>query len=286
MHAAVVGTEAASNAAARAEVRAAPAATTKEKPAPGKEPMELLWFDARSVKRVRVYFKGLLADLSFSGAGPKHEIPTDDPDADLAREEILGVLTGEAAADPSVATTLLQEAVDEKGRFTPPLAVFEGELKILGSEVARLRAATSIASQYSSDKRLKELCELAAEVLGRAHPNAGSAATRTLLAIREHYYTQYKGQNALNLDAEIDRQILEDRAFDERTLFGGKHLRFAFGSGAGALPAYAAEGIRDALPLFDSMRVRMLAEINARQDRSESSSAALRVVALGRLLAL
>ena len=290
-HAAVVGTEAASNAAARAEARSIPSedsSAVRAMGAPSTEPIDLLWFDPRSVRRVRVYYKSLLADLSFDDVDERHEIPSDDPDLDKAREEMFGVLTREPVADPALASRLMSEAIDERGRFTPPLAVFESDFRVAFSDAARLRAAVATLSPLGpNDKRLKDLCDAANEQLGRPHPNAGGSASRLLASLREHYSAQYaKSPQALALDAEVDRQLLEERVFDERTLFGGKHLRCMFGGGASLVPAYVAEGVRDSLPLFDVFRARLLAEVHLRQDKGEPSSLSLRVVALARLLSL
>jgi hypothetical protein len=286
-----VGTEAASNAAVRAEARNVASndtSTVRATATPSSEPIDLLWFDPRSVRRVRVFYKSLLADLSFDDVDERHEVPSDDPDLDRAREELFGVLTREPVADPALASRLMAEAIDERGRFTPPLAVFESELRVAFSDAARLRAAVAtVAPLAANDKRLKELCDAGTEQLARSHPNAGGAASRLLASIRDHYATQYgKSPHAMGLDAEIDRQLLEERAFDERTLFGGKHLRCVFGGGASLIPAYIAEGVRDSLPLFDVFRARIVAEVHLRQDKGEASSLSLRVVALARLLAL
>ena len=67
-HAAVVGTEAASNAAVRAEarnLRTDDSSAVRAMGAPSSEPIDLLWFRPAQRRRVRVFYTSLLADLSF-----------------------------------------------------------------------------------------------------------------------------------------------------------------------------------------------------------------------------
>ena len=216
-HAVAVGTEAASNAAASAEKRGA--ATVAKEPSAvtgtlSNEPVDLLWLASKALPRVRIFWKGVLADLAFESFDSKHELA-------------------------------------------------------------------------SGDKRLMDAAAPANELLGRPHPNAGGAATRQLAALREQHLTLLgKAATATAFDAEIERLLVDERAFDERTLFGEKHVVFSLGSGASALPAYAPEAVRPVVPLFEVVRARVIAEIHARQDRSEGAAFALRLVALGRVLEL
>jgi hypothetical protein len=290
-HAVVKGAEAASNAAAAAEAElrsrdAAPA--QRGAPALSSAPVELVWFSTAALGRLRVFFKSLLADLAFEDFDSKHEIPSDDPERDKGRHEIFGVLTREPAMDPAVAPRVLGEAVDERGRFTPPLAVIEADWRPRFPDAARLRAAVSfVGGLATTDKRLQELIEAANAQLAQKHPSAGGAATRLLATLREHVVAQYgKSIGATAFDGEIDRIVLDERAFDERVLLGERHLVFTIGAGAQALPAYAPLALKDAIPLFDVFRARIVAELHPRQDRSEVASVALRVVALSRTLEL
>ncbi|HTJ83575.1 MAG TPA: hypothetical protein VL400_17770, partial [Polyangiaceae bacterium] len=290
-HAVVKGAEAASNAAAatEAELRSRDAAPAQRgAPALSSAPVELVWFSTAALGRLRVFFKSLLADLAFEDFDSKHEIPSDDPERDKGRHEIFGVLTREPAMDPAVAPRVLGEAVDERGRFTPPLAVIEADWRPRFPDAARLRAAVSfVGGLATTDKRLQELIEAANAQLAQKHPSAGGAATRLLATLREHVVAQYgKSIGATAFDGEIDRIVLDERAFDERVLLGERHLVFTIGAGAQALPAYAPLALKDAIPLFDVFRARIVAELHPRQDRSEVASVALRVVALSRTLEL
>jgi acyl-CoA hydrolase len=90
------------------------------------------------------------------------------------------------------------------------------------------------------------------------------------------------------LDAHLERVLLEQRRYQKRTVFGAPMLRGLFtpaGSSA-ALPAYLPESVADKLPLVVQMKVRLIAEAAASQDQYESHPQALRVVALGRAMAV
>jgi hypothetical protein len=90
------------------------------------------------------------------------------------------------------------------------------------------------------------------------------------------------------LDAHLERVLLEQRRYQKRTVFGAPMLRGLFtpaGSSA-ALPAYLPESVADKLPLVVQMKVRLIAEATASQDQYESHPQALRVVALGRAMAV
>lgn len=288
-HAVAVGAEAASNAAASAEKRVATASAKEPSGAVGtlsNEPVDLIWLASKALPRVRIFYKGVLADVAFESFDSKHELASDDAEEDKGRHEVAGVLTREPAIDPAAVGRVIAEAVDERGRFTPPLAVIEGELRPRFSDVARLRAAVAIALA-SGDKRLADTASPASELLGRPHPNAGGAATRQLAALREQHLALFgKAATAASFDAEIERLLVDERTFEERTLFGEKQLVFALGSGASALPAYAPEAVRAVVPLFEVVRARVIAEVHARQDRAEGAPFALRLVALARVLDL
>ena len=289
-HASVFGAEAASNAAVAAS--AAPAredAPAVARPrATSAQPLELVWFDVKSGRRLRIWWKDVLADLAFADFDSKHEVPTEDPEADKLRHEVFGVLTREAAIDTAGLRHVIGDAIDEHGRFTPPLAVVEADLRMQYGELARLEVLAALVSPLAgTDKRLKELTEAAAEVLKAVKPGGAAQASRLNVQIREHHQLVHgKSPNAMQLDVEMERALLEARSYDERTLLGSRHLRAVVGSAHEALPAYVPETARDSLPLLETFRARVIAEVHARQDRTESHALALRVVAIARLISL
>jgi hypothetical protein len=288
-HAAVVGAEAASNAAAeKAAQKPQEEVGVSRGAAIDATPIDTIWLDPRALKRVRVYFKALLAELEFEDFDSKHELASDDPEVDKGRHEVAYVLTRELASEPTVARKILEEAIDPRGRFTPPLAVFEAALQPCFSEAARLEALVAITAPLSTtDKKLEALVEQAESLGKRPMSMSGGGPSRICAQLREHYQSTYaREKGALNLDAEAERILLERRSYDVRALLGGKHLRAVFGTGSAAVPAYLPEDAREHLPLLDSFRARVIAEVHPRQDRSEPANVALRVVALARVLSV
>ncbi len=289
-HAPAIGAVAASNAAADAEAAARASATNEVSAESVRSgaPIDLVWFSEKSLGRLRSFYKSLLADLAFESFDSKHELSSDDPERDKGRHEVFGVLTEEPAAEPSSAARLGAEAVAEGGRYTAPLAVFEAPLRPRLSVVARLRAALSLVGPLAAnDKALRDLTEAGQAQLGRTHPNAGGGAARVLVAIRDRFVALAgKGADASSFDPDVDRIVLEERGFEERTLLGDKHLVLDLGAGAGATVAYAPLTLRDELPLLEAFPARVIAEVHPRQDRAESATMALRLVAVGRLLDL
>jgi hypothetical protein len=56
------------------------------------------------------------------------------------------------------------------------------------------------------------------------------------------------------------------------------------GSGGGSVPVYLPEELKDELPMFRRFKVKLLGEVDIREDQGESSGCAVKVVALGRVL--
>jgi hypothetical protein len=87
------------------------------------------------------------------------------------------------------------------------------------------------------------------------------------------------------LEAQTERALLEQRAYQRRKVFGKKHLR-ALLTPAGSkevVPAYLPEELCDALPMYARFRARLIAELHVQVDQQESHPAALRVLALARV---
>jgi hypothetical protein len=178
------------------------------------------------------------------------------------------------------------DALDKRSRFTPPMRIVVGELRARFGAVARLRASVEVGGVLGTgDARWRELLTSAQQLLELPRPEIGGAATQRAAALRDAYAAQAgKGTTRTLFDDEVARVLLEQRAFDERTLFGDKHLVFDFADGSGSVPAYAPLSLREWLPLFDPLQVRVVAELHPRQDRAEASPVAARLLAFGRSL--
>ncbi len=285
-HAPVVGTAAASNAAAETGAKAqAEAKLARPRPSSTARPIDLIWVDPVARKRLRAWWTELLTQAEFGEFDSRHERPTDDPEMDQAMRDAVVVLTKAPATDAAELERVVDESVDESGAFTPPLVVLEGDLKLSFDEIARLETlATIVAPLAATDKKMKDLCDAAAQIVGSKKPAAAPAATRQSQSIREHHATIAARGGTSALDGEVDGALADARAYDTRDLLGGVHLRASIAAGGEAIPAYLPETLKSRLPLFDSFRARVIAEVSPRQDRNESHWLCLRVLALARIV--
>jgi hypothetical protein len=238
-----------------------------------------VWFELDALDRLRRTFKDSVADAAFE------EAPSEDEEA---RRDLLSVLTREPAMEPNEAPRVVAETLERRSRLVPPLRVVVGELRPRFGPVARLRASVEVGGVLGTgDSRWRELLTAAEQLLQLPRPDVGGAATQRANALREAYAAQAgKGAARTLFDDEVERVLLDQRAFEERTLLGGKHLVFELGDGTGSIPAYGPLALRESLPLFDVLHVRVAAELHPRQERAEPSPVAARLLAIGRSLDL
>jgi len=283
-HAVAFGAEASSNAAAAArpvvDEEPSTASDASREPEPPKVPLELLYFDPRVVPRVRRRFKEVVDDLDFEDLGPEHALASGDPDADKAQSHVFGVLSNVPASRARDLRAVAETGLHKSGRYTPPLAVLEGELQWSFSDVAKLQMAKRLLEPlFAADKRLADLCA--------DRPASERGASQSFQSIREHHAATYgKGPHALDLAKEVERRLLDDRAFEERVVLGESFYRARLGKDEAAATVYMPHGAKDHVPLFESFEARILAEVHPRQERLEPAPFALRVLAIARIFSL
>ena len=196
------------------------------------------------------------------------------------------MLTRADATDARGVTREMLEAIGDRGRFTPPLVVIGGELRFPFDEIETLRTAAAAAKPLArDDKRLTDLLEMLGELLETPLLQGSPSAVDSLLRDLQAAVQQSKRALPVKyLDAHLERVLLEQRRYQRRTVFGGPCLRTLLTPGA--LPAYLPASLAEKLPLVTQLRARLIAEVNPSQDQYESHPHALRVVALGRVMAL
>jgi hypothetical protein len=178
----------------------------------------------------------------------------------------------------------MSEAIDTVGSFEPPIVVAGGMLRFPFDGVATLEATlAAVAPFLLADGDLERVVSAVAE-LARAPwlRNAGDAATTLVERVRE----ACGRVDPLVLDGRVERILLEQRAYQRRTILGGRFIRALLApTGGGAMvPCYLPEALGDLLPLARSLLVRMVAEAHVRQDEADPHDAALKVLALGRVV--
>jgi hypothetical protein len=264
---------------------ASPAATPAR--APGADDVvELLWFDPAAVPRIRARWPAIIDALDFEPLDPRHDLPVDDPQASRERHHVFGVMTRADAIDARGVAREVLEAVGDRGRFTPPLVVIGGELRFPFDEIETLRTAAAAAKPLArDDKRLTELLEMLGELLETPLLQGSPGAVDSLLRDLQGAVQQSKRALPVKyLDAHVERVLLEQRRYQRRTVFGGPCLRALLTPGG--LPVYLPAMLAEKLPLVTQLKARLIAEVSPSQDQYESHPHALRVVALGRVVAI
>jgi hypothetical protein len=252
------------------------------------EVLDLLWFDPPALPRIRARFGSIIDELEFEPLDPHHDLPVDDPAASRDRHHAFGVLTRAEPTDARGVTRAMQEAVGERGQFTPPLVVLSGDLRFLFDEVETLKVAVGAAKPLAKDdKKLTDLLESYAELLETPLLQGAPGVIDGLL--KELQATVQLAKRALPvkfLDAHVERVLLEQRKYQKRKIFGGTCIRalLTVGREGGGIPAYLPESAADKLPLATEVKVRIVAEANQSQDQYETHAHALRIVVLGRAL--
>lgn len=188
---------------------------------------------------------------------------------------------------PVEASELVQlraDAVDELGRFTPPLLPFTGEVAMLIDERKRLEAAIAHAQAMSGGiKGAKEA--IAASQL--TCDNAWATAQAQELAVEQLRETIGRASSQLLalFDAQLRRSLLESRAFRTRVALGEPRLRCELTMrGGSSVPLLLPEILRPSLPLCESFPARLIAELHVGLDAYDMPGEALVLCALAREL--
>lgn len=252
--------------------------------------VDLLWFDPASVPRIRAAFPAIVDELEFEPVDPKHDLPVDDPNASRDRHDVFGVLTRAQSTDGRGLARSMLDAVSETGRFTPPVVAIAGEIRFPFDEAEHLAAMIAAISPLVTpeNKKLEEALGTAREVMKTPILQAPSNIEAVVSELREALRQTKRAATITQLDAHIERVLLEQRKYQKRSVFGDEQIR-ALCVPAGentAIPTYLPASLAKMLPLVLRMKVRLLAEAHAQQDQYESHPHALRLLALGRVVAI
>ncbi len=236
---------------------------------------------------------------------PKPPKPQPDPEAAkkrAERAEVAAVVTrAPSTSDVEAALWELKErrdgreprdgasarAVVDQGVLDAPLVVVAGELELTLDEGKMLEAMMGAATPFATgDKKLKEVLDLASEVMKTPLAAAPGVASGFVTRLREAWTSVRRLLPADYLDVHTRALLLEKRSYQERELWSGSFLRatlFAPGEPSG-VPTYLPAAMAKQLPLFVRFHVRLLAEAFPQQDPAEQHPAALRVAAMGRVV--
>jgi hypothetical protein len=280
---------AASNAAAGAAPVAgasSPGAVTRQP----SEAIEMVWLDAAFAERIHrksAWKEQLTAAKNASAEDDEEGGSREQKKEARERREALAVLrhgepTGAAGLD-----ALLTAALDA-GAVTPPLVLVAGSLVFPFDELETLKATMALVVPFASgDKKLKELCDTVEQLLASPWLEKGTAGLGGLiLRLREAFAQSARALPPGHLEAHTEQLLLERRHYQKRTVMGQVWIRALIvpAGGGEAIPAYLPESLSKELPMFQSFRARLIAELRAQVDQYEAHAIALRVVSLGRVI--
>jgi hypothetical protein len=175
-----------------------------------------------------------------------------------------------------------------RGVFTPKIELFAGELAFPFDEVGVLRAAVATVTPLAGgDDALRAALDAANELLGISGIVSAPAVAEGLTTrLRD---TFQKGKRVVPpgyFDAQVERAALEQRLYQRRDVLGDRHIRalLHLEGAAAPVPVYLPDHLAKRLPLFLRFRARVVAEVHGPVDAYETHAAALKVIALGRMM--
>jgi hypothetical protein len=204
------------------------------------------------------------------------------------RREVFELLAVAEPADAQGVEQTLSSAIRPDGKFLPQLNLLAGELQLPFDELETLKATvTTAAPLVGQDESLKLTVEVAKEFL-RTPGLLSSAATAEGLTnrIKESFGAGRRMVPAGYLEQQVERVLLEKRAYSRREVFGARHLRGLLHQGGSStpVPTYLPESLANKLPMFQRFKVRMVVEVDFTVDQYEAHQAALKTVAIARLM--
>jgi hypothetical protein len=289
--------------ASNAAVGAAAAPAIAEAPAPApavearprarpREVIKLLWFDPRSVARIRKHpeWRVILAELELrlleEGDLDEEEAADAPPDEPKPkdRRDVFEVLAKGRPIGAEGVKVALDEAIGEDGKFDPPLVLLAGELEFPFDEVATLKATAAAAAPFAlGDPKLKEQLDVVEELQKTPWlQGSGSIAEGLTEKIKAAFAAQKRGVGPEYLTSHTERMLLEQRCYQMRTVFGKRWIRSVLG--ASGVPVYVPEALKDELPMYRRVKVKLVGEVDMQEDQFEGGGAAVKVAALGRVM--
>ncbi len=240
----------------------------------------------RRIRRTK-WMAALLSDFVLPRPFRRPDEPEPERDKDReerGRFEVLRVLSCGQPLDSSTLGSALDRALEDPNDLEIPLFLVAGELRPTFDEVETLKAAVRVATPLStSDKRLAATVAVANEAVSASN----SPALETVNALYKQLEGALRELNLPNryLSENVDRVLLESRAYRKRTVLGEPRIRAELTLGPSAVwPTYLPEGVGTHLPMLPSFGVVALVEVRPREDAAESHAEALVVAALGRVV--
>jgi hypothetical protein len=261
-------------------------------PAPGRDVLLLVWLDKKSLPRIlrKPAWQRIVDALQDEPLDPEADDPalSDAPSEVEERAQVFEILDRAAATDREGLYDALSRAAGKRGKLVPPLELVAGDLALPFDEVATLEEMVSAATPLAAgDEALSGALATANGFLGSPGGKTAAAVAAGLTArIREALRQGKRSLPAGEVDAQVDRALLEGRRYQKRKVLGGPHLRallFMEGPERPPVVCYLPEGLAEELPMAARFRARIIAEVHLAVDEKEAQPVALRAAALGRV---
>lgn len=288
------GVASASDAAARTDGTKAPKARTLEN-APAASPkrprafVDLLWFDASAVERIRSQPQWV---EKLRGTGKASPWLTEAASGEATKREIepqryvARAMTRITPVDSQGIQQAVIDAIDDDGYLVRPLVVCEGDLALVYSPFEALRTSIALAEPLgATDKRLKEQLDAAADVAKPERKSTLPMVEAALGRLRTAFQAANKVYAQNYLETAAERVLVDDRSYLRRMVLGGPKLVGTLAPSSGApITVYLPDELSDRLPLLPRFRARIIAEPHAKQESSEGEGTVLVALALGRAI--
>lgn len=250
--------------------------------------VRLLWHDDESLVRIRNHprHKQVLRKRERVVPERRHALETADVE-DAA--EVLCILQGVEPIRDLDLGLALERGFDDEGRFEADIVRLDGVLVVALDETELLAALVSTMAPYSKqDERVGSAVDSATAFLEAARRVAVPEIAVRLSESLRLAWNDWPGRpmGTVEVDELAARAVLERRAYRKKHVWGGVHLRatLSIPGSATSHTAYLPEACAKSLPLFLRLSVRALCEVHPKEDATEASGSALRIVGLARTL--
>lgn len=257
--------------------------------------LHLVWYHADSVARICKVpaWRTIVQDMEQDPSDDDLDdpAPNKDPIEIEDMRDIFEILVKAASEDVVEVADELTAAVRPGNKFVPPLLLLAGELSFPFDERETLKAAVAIASPLATqDEVFKNALKEAKEFLSGSADQMcpGPLAEGHTNRIRDAFQRSRRTVPADTLDLQMERTLLEARAYQKRQVLGMNAIRALVHTTTGQssvkpAPVYIPEEIAKKLPLYHRFRARVIVELYFQEDQYEAHPAALKALAIGRI---
>jgi hypothetical protein len=208
---------------------------------------------------------------------------TDKPtvDGNDVDRAVVRVLSDASPQSAAALVSRVRDAVVD-GFFCAPLIRTRGELVLRFDEEQTLQATLNAATPHLGeseplDKEVARIRKLQRQGAIAGAPDVAEALTAKVMSLCDAVDRE-------TIEARVERQLLQGRHHQRRTLLGAGFVVAMLHTEDGAVPCYLPEELRDELPLYARFPAHAIAELHARQDQFETSPIAMKCLALGRFV--